>query len=106
MFCYCRSQDVGLGTGFNIASSSLLLMLISKLTNLTSRYMNISMGDTHIYAEHIQPIKSQLERIPYTFPKLILPEFKTIEDVEKLSFEDFKLIDYKYYPTIKMHMVA
>jgi dihydrofolate reductase/thymidylate synthase len=106
MFCYCRSQDIGLGTGFNIASSSLFLMIIAKLTNLTPRYMNLTMGDAHIYADHIEPIKLQLERLPYTFPTLILPEFKTLEDVEKLKFEDFKLIDYKYYATIKMPMIA
>jgi thymidylate synthase len=106
MFCFCRSQDIGLGTGFNIASSSLLLMLISKLTNLTPRYMNISMGDAHIYADHIEPIRYQLDRLPYVFPTLILPEFTTLEDVEKLTFNDFKLMDYNYYPTIKMPMIA
>ena len=106
MFCFCRSQDIGLGTGFNIASSSLLLMIIAKLTNLTPRYMNLSMGDAHIYADHIEPIRSQLDRMPYVFPTLILPEFTTLEDVEKLTFDDFKLMDYKYYPTIKMPMIA
>jgi dihydrofolate reductase/thymidylate synthase len=106
MFCYCRSQDTALGTGFNIASSSLLLMIIAQITNLIPRYMNMTMGDTHIYSEHVDPIKTQLERIPYTFPTLILPKFKTLEEVEKLTFNDFKLENYRYYPTIKMPMIA
>ena len=106
MFCYCRSQDIGLGTGFNIASSSLLLMIISKLTNLKPRYMNISMGDVHIYSDHIEPIKTQVERIPYIFPTLILPKFESLEEVEKLNFNDFKLENYQYHQTIKMSMIA
>lgn len=106
MFCYNRSQDIFHGTPFNIASTSLLLMIISKLTNLTPRYVNISMGDTHIYKEHIDGIKKQIERIPYVFPKIILPEFTTLEEVEKLTYEDFNLIEYNYYPTIKMPMIA
>ena len=106
MFCYCRSQDIALGTGFNIASSSLLLMIISQITKLIPRYMNMTIGDAHIYSEHAEPIKMQLERIPYTFPTLILPEFETLEEVEKLNFNDFKLENYQYYPTIKMLMIA
>ena len=106
MFCYCRSQDIALGTGFNIASSSLLLMIISQITKLIPRYMNMTMGDAHIYSDHVDPIKIQLERIPYTFPTLILPEFESVEEVEKLNFNDFKLENYQYYPTIKMLMIA
>ena len=106
MFCYCRSQDTALGTGFNIASSSLLLMIISQITKLIPRYMNMTMGDAHIYSEHVEPIKIQLERIPYTFPTLILPKFESLEEVEKLNFNDFKLENYQYYPTIKMSMIA
>lgn len=106
MFCYCRSQDTALGTGFNIASSSLLLMIIAQITKLIPRYMNISMGDAHIYLDHVEPIKTQLERIPYIFPTLILPIFKTIEEVENLTFKDFKLENYNFYPSIKMEMIA
>jgi thymidylate synthase len=95
-----------LGTGFNIASSSLLLMIISQITKLIPRYMNMTLGDAHIYSEHTESIKMQLERIPYTFPTLILPEFETLEEVEKLNFNDFKLENYQYYPTIKMLMIA
>jgi len=106
MFCYNRSSDVALGLPFNIASSSLLLMIIAKLTNLVPRYFNLTLGDTHLYSNHVEPILEQIKRIPYTFPIIKIPDFETLEDVEKLSCEDFKVKNYKYYPTIKMEMVA
>ncbi len=106
MFCYNRSNDNFHGTPFNIASSSLLLMIISQLTKLIPRFVNISQGDSHIYGEHIDAIKEQILRIPYVFPKLILPSFETLEEVEKLTFNDFKIENYQYYPTIKMPMIA
>jgi dihydrofolate reductase/thymidylate synthase len=106
MFCYCRSTDILLGLPFNIASSSLFLMLIAKLTNLIPRYFNISLGDAHIYGTHIEAVNEQIKRIPFVFTKLELPEFKTLEEVEKLTYKDFILVDYKCYDTIKATMVA
>ena len=106
MFCYNRSSDIGLGLPFNIARSSLLLMIIAKLTNYIPRYFNLSLGDTHIYLNHVEPLKEQIKRLPYTFPKLVIPDFETLEDVEKLTFKDFKLINYKSYDSVKMEMVA
>ena len=106
MFCYNRSSDVFLGLPFNIASSSLFLMIIAKLTNLEPRYFNISLGDVHIYETHIEAVNEQIKRMPYTFPKIQLPEFNTLEEVEKLNYKDFKLIDYQNYESIKAEMVA
>ena len=106
MFCYNRSNDNFHGTPFNIASTSLLLMIIAQITNLVPRFVNISQGDSHIYGEHIDAIKEQISRIPYTFPKLILPKFELIEEVEKLTYSDFKLENYNSYPTIKREMIA
>jgi thymidylate synthase/dihydrofolate reductase len=106
MFCYNRSSDLFLGLPFNIASSALLLMIISKLTNLTPRYLNLSLGDVHIYSEHEKCVKEQLERIPYLFPKVILPEFTNLEEVEKLTYKDFIIEDYNFYTAIKAEMVA
>jgi len=54
MFCYNRSSDVGLGLPFNIASSSLFLIIIAKLTNLEPRYFNLTLGDAHIYSNHLE----------------------------------------------------
>jgi thymidylate synthase len=106
MFCYNRSSDAGLGLPFNIASSSLLLMIIAKLTNLTPRYFNISLGDVHIYSNHIEPIKQQIERISYSFPTIKLPEFSILEEVEKLTYKDFSLENYNSHTSIKMEMIA
>jgi len=106
MFCYNRSSDLFLGLPFNIASSSLLLHIIAKLTRLTPRYFNLSLGDAHIYGNHKDSVKEQLSRIPYIFPKIELPEMKELEDIEKLSYTDFKIIDYSFYPTIKADMIA
>jgi dihydrofolate reductase/thymidylate synthase len=106
MFCYNRSSDVALGLPFNIASSSLLLMIIAKLTNLVPRYFNLTLGDAHLYSNHIEGVLEQIERIPYVFPIIKLPEFETLEEVEKLSCESFKVQNYNYYPTIKMEMTA
>jgi dihydrofolate reductase/thymidylate synthase len=106
MFCYNRSSDAFLGLPFNIASSSLFLMIISQLTNLKPRYFNLSLGDVHIYDNHIEPVKEQLERKPYLFPKIDLPKFTNLEEVEKLKYQDFKLIDYQSYQSIKAEMIA
>jgi len=106
MFCYNRSSDTFLGLPFNIASSSLFLVLIAKLTNLTPRYFNLSLGDTHIYETHIDAVNEQIKRIPYIFPKIQLPEFNTLEEVEKLNYKDFILIEYQSYQSIKAEMVA
>jgi thymidylate synthase len=106
MFCYNRSSDIGLGLPFNIASSSLLLIIIAKLVNLKPRYFNLSLGDAHIYSNHIEPLVEQTRRMPYCFPKIILPEFRRLEEVETLTFKDFKIIEYESYDNIKMEMIA
>jgi thymidylate synthase len=106
MFCYNRSSDIGLGLPFNIASSSLLLIVIAKLTNLKPRYFNLSLGDSHIYSNHVYSLSVQIERVPYTFPEIVLPEFNTLEEVEKLTYKDFKIINYNSYETVKMDMIA
>jgi len=106
MFCYNRSSDLFLGLPFNIASSSLLLMIIAKLTNLTPRYFNLSLGDVHIYSNHTEQVKEQIQRIPYISPYIILPDIEKMEDIEKLSYKDFELLDYSSYSSIKAEMIA
>ena len=106
MFCYNRSQDVFLGTPFNIASSSLLLLVIAKLTNKIARNFIMSMGDTHIYCDHIDSVNTQIKRLPYKFPNIVLPEINSLEDLEKLEAKDFVLDNYKSHLPIKAQMVA
>lgn len=107
MSCYNRSQDLFLGVPFNIASSSLLLTLISKITNLIPRFLHMTLGDVHIYEQHYDSVNLQLNRVPYSFPSLIIDkEINSVEELEILSFENIKLIGYDYYPVIKAEMIA
>ena len=107
MFCYNRSQDTFLGVPFNIASSSLLQIIIAKVTGLIPRYFNISMGDAHIYESHKDVVKEQLKRIPYKFPEITInKELNTVEDIEKLVYGDFSLTGYNSHPSIKAKMIA
>lgn len=103
MTCYNRSQDLFHGVPFNIASSALLLTLISKLTNLTAGKLTMFLGDCHIYSQHVEAVKTQLNsRIKFPFPKLIISENINLNE---LSIEDFILNDYKSHPAIKVEMV-
>lgn len=105
MFCYNRSSDVGLGLPFNIASSALLLSIIAKLTNKQPRFMHISLGDAHIYNEHEDVLKSSLNRIPYKFPSIEIPNWlSSVDDISELRPSDFIISEYDYYPTLKMEM--
>jgi thymidylate synthase len=106
MYCFNRSSDVFLGLPFNIASSSLMLMIIAKITGKTPRYFHLSLGDTHIYQTHVEQVKEQIKRIPYKFCNINLPEINTIKDIEKLAFKDFNLINYISHPSIKAEMIA
>jgi len=106
MFCYNRSQDTFLGVPYNIASSSLLLMTVAKLTHKTPRYIKITMGDTHIYQNHMTQATEQTRRLSYKLPTLIIPEINTIKDLENCDTTDFILTEYKFHPTIKAEMVA
>ena len=106
MFCYNRSQDSFLGVPYNIASSSMLLMTVAKLTNKIPRYLKITMGDTHIYQDHMDQAHEQIQRIPYKFPHLKLPSMETLKDLEKCQTNDFILTNYKYHPIIKAKMIV
>lgn len=106
MYCYNRSQDSFLGIPFNIASSSLLLMLVAKLTDKKPRFFYMAMGDVHIYESHIQIINKQIDRLPYKFPELSFPDIKQLDDINNLSVKDFTLEYYKSHPTIKAEMIA
>ena len=100
---YQRSCDVGLGVPFNIASYALLTCIIAKICGLTAGDFHYCMGDTHIYKNHIEAMKLQVERVPYDFPKI---NIKNIVDIDKIVFEDIELIDYKSHNNIKMDMAV
>jgi thymidylate synthase len=106
MFCYNRSQDLFLGTPFNIASSALLLLLIAKVTDKKVGTLHMSLGDVHLYKSHYDIAQSQTERAPYEFPKVTFPDVKTLEDVENMTYRDFSLERYQSHPALKADMVA
>ena len=103
---YQRSADLFLGVPFNIASTTLLLYIVAKLTNKVPNNVSITFGDCHIYTAHNDQVTRQLTRTPYESPKMKISDFKTLEDVEKATVDDFKLIDYSCYPGIKAQMIA
>nr|AIA12953.1 thymidylate synthase [uncultured bacterium] len=96
---YQRSADVFLGVPFNIASYALLTMMIAQVTGLQLGEFVHTFGDVHLYSNHIEQAKTQLERTPFALPKMLLnPDIKHIND---FRFEDFVLTDYESHPAIK-----
>jgi dihydrofolate reductase/thymidylate synthase len=103
---YQRSGDLFLGIPFNIASTSLLVHIIAKLTNLNVGTVNLIIGDYHIYKNHLDAILEQLSRIPFDLPSLDLPNFFTLEQVEQSTYTDYKIINYQCNTHIKADMIA
>lgn len=96
---YQRSCDMFLGVPFNIASYSLLTMMIAQVCGLEPGEFVHTLGNAHIYSNHFEQVKLQLTREPLPLPKVrINPEVKDIDD---FKFEDFELIDYQSHPAIK-----
>lgn len=96
---YQRSADIFLGVPFNIASYSLLLMMVAQVTGLEPYEFVHTLGDAHIYSNHFEQINLQLSREPRALPKMkINPNVKNITD---FKFADFELTDYKPHPSIK-----
>jgi dihydrofolate reductase / thymidylate synthase len=102
-----RSNDMFLGSPFNILSTALLTILMSRALNMLPGSIAISITDAHIYQNHIEQVKSQLERIPYEFPKLqIGKDINSWEDMCKLTAQDFKFTDYYCWDSIKADMAV
>ncbi len=96
---YQRSADIFLGVPFNIASYALLLKMIAQVTGLEPGTFVHTLGDAHIYLNHIDQCKLQLSREPYKLPEMkINPEVKNIFD---FKYGDFELVNYQAHPHIK-----
>ena len=105
LYCtlYQRSGDVGLGVPFNIASYAFLTHMIGKICKLKPMELTHYIGNAHIYENHVDPLKIQITREPYDFPKIYLNDKNNIDD---FVVEDFTLENYNYHPSIKMEMIA
>ncbi|KAI5951413.1 TMP1 [Candida jiufengensis] len=103
---YQRSCDMGLGVPFNIASYALLTKMIAHIVDMDCGEFIHTMGDAHIYLDHVDALKEQFERIPKNFPKLYIKEERKeeITSIDDFKFEDFEISGYEPYPSIKMKM--
>lgn len=99
---YQRSADMGLGVPFNIASASLFTYMIAEITGLQPGELIHHIGDAHIYTDHINPLKKQIQREPRPFPQLHLSHQP--RKIEDFYAEDFKIKGYYPYPGLKMKM--
>jgi thymidylate synthase len=96
---YQRSADVFLGVPFNIASYSLLTLMIAQVVGLEPGDFVHTFGDVHIYLNHIEQVKTQLAREPYPRPEMRLnPERRNLFD---FRYEDFELVGYQCHPAIR-----
>jgi thymidylate synthase len=101
---YQRSADVFLGVPFNIASYALLLMMVAQVCNLKPKEFIHTLGDAHIYSNHVEQAKLQLSRDPRPLPTMrINPEVK---DIFSFQYEDFTLENYDPHPHIKAEVAV
>jgi thymidylate synthase len=101
---YQRSADVFLGVPFNIASYTLLLMMVAQVCNLKPKEFIHTLGDAHIYSNHVEQAKLQLSRDPRPLPTMrINPEVK---DIFSFQYEDFTLENYDPHPHIKAEVAV
>jgi thymidylate synthase len=110
---YQRSADAGIGVPFNIASYSLLTHIIARECNLQVGEFVHFIGDAHIYNNHIDQVKKQLQREPFTLPTLEIDDsfnlFSVVGNRGQFSLDTvnkFKLINYRHHSTIKMDMAV
>lgn len=101
---YQRSCDMFLGVPFNIASYALLTMMVAQVCGLEPGEFIHTLGDTHIYHNHFEQVKEQLSHTPYPLPQMkINPNVKNIDD---FKYEDFELVNYQSYDTIRAQVAV
>ena len=115
MCLYVRSNDLGLGTPFNLAEGAALMHLVGRLTGYTPRWFTYFIGDAHIYENHMDMVKEQLTRTPFAAPQLRIsdrvPDFAKTgkyepEWLEKIEPSDFSLEGYQHHAPITAPMAV
>ena len=96
---YIRSNDLFLGAPFNIAEYALLVHLVAQQTDLDVGELVYTIGDAHVYLNHLDAVREQLTRTPYPLPRLRLR--RRPPSIFDYRYEDFELVDYRYHPAIK-----
>jgi len=103
-----RSADVGLGVPFNVASYALLTHLVARSVGMKASELIYSTGDTHIYTNHVEPLKEQLTRAPKPFPRVDLSGWPVcvnpIDSFDGITSDAIKLVGYDPHPHIKMEV--
>lgn len=95
---YQRSADAFLGVPFNIASYALLVMMVAQVTGLEAGEFVHTIGDAHVYSNHVEQVKLQLTREPYALPQMKLNP--AVTSIDEFKFEDFELVNYEAHPHI------
>ncbi len=96
---YQRSCDMFLGVPFNIASYALLTMMVAQVCGFEPGEFVHTLGDTHIYHNHFEQVKEQLSHTPYPLPQMKINP--AVKDINDFKYEDFELVNYQSYETIK-----
>ena len=103
---YQRSADMGLGVPFNIASYSLLTHMIARITGLKAGHFIHTIGDCHVYEDHLLSLKLQLNRQPRDPPTILIDKRQNLREIDDFTFKDFTLCDYNPYPGLPLNMTV
>ncbi len=96
---YQRSADIFLGVPFNIASYALLTLMVAQVTGLQPGEFIHTLGDAHLYSNHLEQVELQLSREPHPLPQMKLNP--AVTDLFAFTYDDFELVDYAHHPLIK-----